>query len=986
MKLKCFHFFLYSFLLLSSKVSGQQFNYVHYTKEHGLAGNMAYSIAQDRSGFIWIGTENGVSRFDGAEFTNFTTEDGLTDNEVLEVFCDSKGRVWFICFTAPLCFYENGKIHNPTNSPDIFNGVESNGVLDFCEDAKGNIWFRSRHVLFFSNNRFHQIKFNLHYTKSLKPHPESIVVTPYGINKNGNYFTSDGSRIVELVDTTKLIWLDSLFMITIPGLSNINVKSVVNASDNCFHSYTNNGIVTTKFNDRSKLEVLHAEVTPYNINRIIYDKVSSKCWVLSHGEGTFTISTDHRRTSERFLPDKNLSMFVVDRNFNYWFSTLGDGIYFLNASGIKTIELEKNEFKNEIFSFCFSKNNELLVGYEYGNVEEYINHKRVAAYRVSDMKLKSNVVKKMLQTSDGDLCFATENQIVQMTGKHQVKYVKLIQAIKDAEILGGNKIGVINRSTCILIDNGHVDTIAHGSRYTSVGGISDTLFWFSSIDTLFKCVNGYVIPELIYDVEREGRIIDLCYPADEILWISTYNQGLKAVFRNKIYRFGIKEGLLSNQCRTLYSEAPGKLWVVTDRGITKLTYDVKDPSKNYAMSLSRNDGLPSDMIRQVLKQNDTVYVATDKGIAFFRESQLKSTTEIPVFIEEWKVNDSRPLSSQLSYHQNRVAFRFTSVSFNSGKDVKYKYFLSGLDNGWSITGRRTIDYASLQPGKYTFYVVAIDKNGNESQQPAKVSFTIEAPFWEKLWFRMAAFNVAGLSLFLFMRIRIKKIATKAQEKQEVSRQLAELKLEAVRAQMNPHFIFNCLNAIQHYNVSHNFDSAQQFLSDFAMLIRKTLHLSKQDFISLREELSFLESYIKLEKLRFEDQFTYSFLIDPNIDLDQMKVPSLLLQPFVENSINHGLKYRKEPGGTIDISFTKSRDELIVKVSDNGIGIVRSMELKAARGVSHQSQGTNLTTNRIEVINKIYKTAMRLQISSSEAGAAHSGTIVTLIIPLTPSTL
>jgi LytS/YehU family sensor histidine kinase len=237
-----------------------------------------------------------------------------------------------------------------------------------------------------------------------------------------------------------------------------------------------------------------------------------------------------------------------------------------------------------------------------------------------------------------------------------------------------------------------------------------------------------------------------------------------------------------------------------------------------------------------------------------------------------------------------------------------------------------------------------------------------------------------------MRIRIKKIATKAQEKQLVNRQLAELKLEAVRAQMNPHFIFNCLNAIQHYNVSHDFDSAQQFLSDFAMLIRKTLHLSKQDFISLREELSFLESYIKLEKMRFEDQFTYSFLIDPNIDLDQMKVPSLLLQPFVENSINHGLKYRKEPGGTIDISFTKSRDDLIVKVSDNGIGIARSMELKASRGVSHQSQGTNLTTNRIEVINKIYKTAMRLQISSSEAGAAHSGTNVTLIIPLTPSTL
>lgn len=986
MKHKCFPFYLLMLLLISFGVSGQQFNYVHYSKEHGLAGNMAYSIAQDRAGFIWIGTENGVSRFNGAEFTNFTTADGLTDNEVLEVFCDSKGRVWFICFTAPLCFYENGKIHNPSNSPEVFNGEMTTGVLDFCEDAKGNIWFRSKSIILFSNNRFRTIKFDLQYPKSLKPEPESIVVSPYGINKNGNYFTSDGAHFLELTDSAKIKVLEANFRIRIAGLSNINTKSVVNAKEHYFHSYTNNGIVTTKFNDNSNLEVISAELTPYNINRIIYDKVSAKCWVLSHGEGTFTISADHKRTSESYLQGKNLSMFLVDRNYNYWFSTLGDGIYFLNASCIKTVELAKNEFQNEVFSFFFTRKNKLLVGYENGNVEEYLNQQRIAAYRVSDIKLKSNVVKKMLQTANGDLCFATENQLVIMNENHQLKSVQLNQAIKDVEILGGNTIGIVNRSTCMLIENKLTDTIAFGSRYTSIGGVSDTLFWFSSIDTLFKCLHGEVTPELIYDLSKEGRVMDLLYGKDGVLWISTYNQGLKAIYKNKLYRFGIKEGLLSIQCRTLYAEAPGKLWVVSDRGITKLIYDVKDPSKNYSISLTRNDGLPSDLIRQVMKQNDTVYVATDQGIAFFTESQLRSTTEIPVFIEEWKVNDSHPLTTELSYQQNRVAFRFTSISFNSGKDVKYKYFLSGLDNEWSVTNRRTIDYASLQPGKYTFYVVAIDKNGNESQQPAKVSFTIEAPFWDKLWFQLAAFNAAGLSLFLFMRIRIRKIATKAQEKQMVNRQLAELKLEAVRAQMNPHFIFNCLNAIQHYNVSHDFDAAQQFLSDFAMLIRKTLHLSKQDFISLREELSFLESYINLEKLRFEDQFTYTLLIDPSIDPDKVKLPSLLLQPFIENAINHGLKYRKEPGGIIAISFLIKNDELVVKISDNGIGVARSMELKAARKVSHQSQGTNLTSSRIEVINKIYKTAIRLHISSSDAEANATGTTVTLIIPLTPSTL
>ncbi|MBK8874574.1 MAG: hypothetical protein IPN13_11870 [Bacteroidetes bacterium] len=125
------------------KGHAQQFNYIQYTKEQGLAGNIAYSITQDHQGFVWIGTENGVSRYDGHSFTNFTTEDGLTDNEVLQVICDSKGRVWFHCFSAPLCFYEKGKIYNPANSPHIFNGVNTTGMVDFSEDARGVIWIRT---------------------------------------------------------------------------------------------------------------------------------------------------------------------------------------------------------------------------------------------------------------------------------------------------------------------------------------------------------------------------------------------------------------------------------------------------------------------------------------------------------------------------------------------------------------------------------------------------------------------------------------------------------------------------------------------------------------------------------------------------------------------------------------------------------------------------------------------------------------------------
>ena len=244
---------LIQLLLWQSVSHAQQFNYIQYTKEQGLAGNIAYSITQDHQGFIWIGTENGVSRYDGHSFTNFTTDDGLTDNEVLQVICDSKGRVWFHCFSAPLCFFENGKIYNPANSPHIFNGVNTTGMVDFSEDGRGVIWIRTsvssldKEFVYFDGDRFKSL---IPESKSKQKLQNGVLMMPlnsFGINNKGNYFFNSNECIYEVDSNYRVSFLDSMEYIPSTGISLIKSSSVFNTCDQMVYSYTNNVICLSRY-------------------------------------------------------------------------------------------------------------------------------------------------------------------------------------------------------------------------------------------------------------------------------------------------------------------------------------------------------------------------------------------------------------------------------------------------------------------------------------------------------------------------------------------------------------------------------------------------------------------------------------------------------------------------------------------------------------------------------------------------------------------
>ncbi|NLR65205.1 histidine kinase [Chitinophaga varians] len=222
---------------------------------------------------------------------------------------------------------------------------------------------------------------------------------------------------------------------------------------------------------------------------------------------------------------------------------------------------------------------------------------------------------------------------------------------------------------------------------------------------------------------------------------------------------------------------------------------------------------------------------------------------------------------------------------------------------------------------------------------------------------------------------------KIQLETEYDKKLTEIELKAIRAQINPHFIFNCLNSIQLFVMQRDYEYAQKYLSDFSYLIRKTLDFSRRNFISLADEITYLNTYLGLEKMRFENRMEYEIVVDPEITTAELEIPAMLLQPYVENAVKHGMTNPQQPIGQLSIRFTQvAADMLECVIADNGIGIARSRSLRTLPK-HHQSSGMEISQNRAELLNKMYNTEIHIEIIDLSArDEADSGTVVKILIP------
>jgi hypothetical protein len=375
------------------------------------------------------------------------------------------------------------------------------------------------------------------------------------------------------------------------------------------------------------------------------------------------------------------------------------------------------------------------------------------------------------------------------------------------------------------------------------------------------------------------------------------------------------------------------------------------------------------------------------GISYFLPEKIPLQNDsLQVFVMNVTVNkdDSSYLIHRISsfnHFQNALVVDFVApYFFNAGK-VKYRYMLKGVDKDWISAGSNTsVRFNSLGPGHYTFKVSASlnGKDWYDAKEP--FSFVIHPPFWQRWWFRILVLLLAGLVVYGLFRLGITKIKEREKLKREYERRIAEVEMSSLRAQMNPHFMFNSLNSINNFILKNDPDNASGYLTKFSRLMRLILDNSRSEWVLLENELKALGLYIELEALRFDHAFGYSIEITKDINAASIMVPPMIIQPYVENAIWNGLMHRKEPGGKLDIRVWKNNGTLNIEISDNGIGRGEAEKRKSKTAIKHKSHGMQITAERLDIVNKLYNVNAAVTIRDVvHTDGCGQGTVVLLSI-------
>lgn len=428
-----------------------------------------------------------------------------------------------------------------------------------------------------------------------------------------------------------------------------------------------------------------------------------------------------------------------------------------------------------------------------------------------------------------------------------------------------------------------------------------------------------------------------------------------------------KAGLISNVIEELTVNENGQIYVSSFSGVSILSPTERSHAgQSYEIrNYTEAHGLPSNEVFDIDYYGDTIYVATRNGLAKLQiVDTVQQVSKTPI-IEKVTVNDSVfNVSSSLplfKHFQNNLKINYKTIDHSALGNIEYRYKVNEED--WKETRETSLSFINLPPDRYNIEIQSKNIDGKWSPS-CPLSIGIKKPWWKQMWFLVFFLFSFLWSVYYVYRRRIDSIRQESQIKEDVR----DLERQALQAQMNPHFIFNCLNAIQNYIMSNNKTEAMEYLSMFARLIRQSLDASSQNKIALDLEIRMLKNYLELEKMRFKSRFEYKIEMPNYLDIDDIEIPPLLIQPFVENAVLYGMKPRKD-GGLIVITFKKLEDYLKVQIIDNGSGI-KEESLSSNR----RSYGIGITQKRLAHINSYQGTEYDLDIKSSGDGTRVNITI------------
>lgn len=932
-------------LLLCARPSrSQDYSYVQYTEKDGLPSSILYDICQDKEGFIWIATENGVTRYDGTNFRTFTTRDGLPDNAVLRIFCARDGRIWVSPFMHYPYYFDKGRFH-PIDLPEkqrdsLYSVIYFANLENYL--VMGN--HTTNFLLLSNNNRltsFEKEYPNLPPDAIVSEIKDTLITALKGdsvFRKRGDRFVFDTLRN-KTQSITGMGTDGRLTLISLRIEGKVYPRGYVDP--NFFYGTDNNGV--TFFNGNT---------------------------------GKFAFRIDAKRPSNA----------LIDREGAVWITTLGNGLL-----RYPSLAFTHNNFNKEFPEILSLEkyNGTLVAGDGYSNLfsqadgKVFRNYKRFLALSSNTPAQASgqNRIYKMLNYQ-GSLYACTDAFLVKTDPQGRETF-RNIFPLKDISIQGNELMlsagpGVylmraddLSMQDTLWRERATTGIIYGGDYYIGTTGglirISKATRQMTRMDKLNPAL--------------AKRITALRVASDGSLWIATSGAGLFQYHNGQIVRqINSYNGLSSDICISLFAD-DSIIWAGTNRGLNRIYYE----NDNFRITqFTTADGLSSNIVNAIYADSSKVYVAGPEGINAFSKKYTQEKSICILHLLQVSAGDSTLRQDSVYHFRHDVMnlrFEFVAISFKSAGDIVYYYQMEGLDRRWYSTTNTFLNYATLPPGSYTLRIKAINKFGLESEVRS-VSIIISPPWWKTWWFITLAVLATGTLVYLYYRRRIRIIKEEEANERQLQQQFASLEQQALQAQMNPHFIFNCLNSIQSFVIRHDVEGASRYLSGFASLIRQTLDNSSEEMIAVSSEIRYIETFLLLEKTRLENKFDYRVTVNGLADPHAVMIPAMLVQPYVENAIRHGIQHLTGRRGMVTVDFNGSAEgDLVCTVTDNGVGRKRAAELKSKQHIEYMSKGTAITAKRMEVLNNQYNTNIRVETTDMpEQDGEPGGTAVVIVFP------
>ncbi|MDZ7741753.1 MAG: two-component regulator propeller domain-containing protein [Bacteroidota bacterium] len=990
----------------------------HFTVEEGLSKNNISSLYQDRFGYLWIGTSDGLNRYNGKSFKNYYHDPddstSILSNNIMCFAEDNHNKLWigtdlglvryirerdqFEEFKVPgmdsvfpgnyirAIYFDNDSImylgftegyfvkydmalnvaswhqHSRDDQPYYY-------YYTICEDGNGDIWYggRSTGLFRYLKEKDSSIRIRTMVSDSGSRKRENDV-SCYLEDSHGNFWVS-GLDGIYLYDREKDAF--SKFYAT-------STWQMAEDMDGNIWFATGHGIMT--FDPNSGTLIKHA----YNPD------------------------------NPKSISNNNVRKLLIDHQGNIWFGTM-DGLDLLIRPEYPfeifrhVINIDSTLSSNKVTSVLEDSKDRIWIGTDGGGLNIFDLRNRVfKSYRHEPDKhasIGSNRISALYEDNAGTLWIGlwagTGFDRYEESSDRFVHYTYNPNSLSQdwyndfAEDEFGNfYLGFWGGPGLTIFDreNEHFgEELLHYFDHPYKSRLINKML-FDRHGKLWMATSSNGLN--VYDPESRETWNFLPDDADERslpvieinclfedkdgnIWLGGKGLSRYVPASNDFDNYFITDGLSNDNVKSILQDEQGMLWIGTEDGLSRF-----DPAKKVFKNFYEYDGLSSNWFGKgaCRLRNGKMIFGGNKGISVFHPDSIIDRSELPpLYISKFKIFDRDSLFDlsgisriDLDYEQDFFSFDVGAIDFVNPGRLKLEYKLEGFDKDWNILNEssREIRFTNVPPGKYLLKL-RVSKAGLPGFRTKYLHINIQPPFWQRWWFYIIeAVVIAGILLLLYW-LRIRQILAK--------KHTAELKQKLLRSQMNPHFIFNSLTAIQDYIYEKEPAEAGKYLSGFARLMRQILSNSREEYISLDNEINYLVLYMDLQQLRFENKFEYKLHVDPDLEQEFTAIPPMLAQPFIENALEHGIS-NSDQSGRIIIRFDKKEDHVRFTLEDNGIGIEHSREIKT-KGSNHKSLAIQITRERLENLNRREKNKIELSvvdISREETGK--TGTRVTFSIP------